>query len=83
MRFLARARDAGHRLERHLTAREIQDLVRAPDAPLALLTSLFMDARYGPDDPATETVLEAEAASRAACSGLRVLPRTARRRGAT
>jgi hypothetical protein len=72
LRFLARAGQAGLRLERTLTPREIQDRVRQPQDPLRALTSLFMDARYGPDEPAPEAVLRAEAASRDVCSRLRV-----------
>ena len=75
LRFLARAGQAGLRLERTLTPREIQDRVRQPQDPLRALTSLFMDARYGPDEPAPEAVLRAEAASRDVCSRLRVRPR--------
>jgi hypothetical protein len=71
LRFLARAGEAGLRLERHLTPREIQDRVRRPEDPLRALTGLFMDARYGPVEPAPETVLRAEAASRDVCSSLR------------
>lgn len=80
LRFLARAREAGFRLERHLTPGEIQGLVRRPEEPLAVLTASFMDARYGPDDPSAEVVHQAEAAARAVCAGLPVLPRRARRR---
>jgi hypothetical protein len=79
LRFLARAREAGFRLERHLTPGEIQDRVRRPADPLAVLTDLFLDARYGPDEPSAEAVHRAEAESRAVCAGLRILPRSARR----
>jgi hypothetical protein len=75
LRFLARAGEAGLRLERHLTPREIEDRVRRPEAPLRTLTGLFMDARYGPEEPAADAVLRAEAASREVCSSLRVRPR--------
>jgi hypothetical protein len=79
LRFLGRARDAGFRLELSLTPREIEGRVRRPGAPLDLLTGLFMDARYGPDEPGPERVRQAEAASRAVCSGLprRRFPRRA------
>jgi len=79
LRFLARAREAGFRLERHLTPGEIQDRVRRPADPLAVLTDLFLDARYGPDEPSADAVHRAEAESRAVCAGLRILPRAARR----
>lgn len=79
LRFLARAREAGFRLGTHLTPREIESRVRRPEGPLGFLTMLFMDARYGPDEPVAADVDRAEAASRAVCSSLRVLPRTARR----
>jgi hypothetical protein len=72
LRFLACAREAGLRLERHLTPHEIQDRVRRPEDPLSLLTRLFMDARYGPDEPGSEAVRSAEAASRVVCAELRV-----------
>ncbi|HXK09478.1 MAG TPA: DUF4129 domain-containing protein [Vicinamibacteria bacterium] len=74
LRFLSRARQAGFRIERHLTAREIQDRLGRPGEPLARLTDLFMDARYGPDEPEREAVRAAEAASRAVCARLRVRP---------
>jgi hypothetical protein len=70
LRFLGRARESGLHLEPCLTPREIESRVRRPEEPLDLLTALFMDARYGPDEPGPETVREAEAASRAVCSGL-------------
>ncbi len=79
LRFLARARDAGFRLERHMTPGEIQDRVRRPADRLAALTALFLDARYGPDEPSADAVHRAEAESRAVCAGLRLLPRAARR----
>jgi Domain of unknown function (DUF4129) len=70
LRFLGRAREAGFRLDLSLTPREIEGRVRRPEAPLDLLTGLFMDARYGPDEPGPEGVRQAEAASRAVCAGL-------------
>jgi hypothetical protein len=70
LRFLWRARRAGFRLEPHLTPREIEGHVRRPTEPLGLLTGLFMDARYGPDEPTPDAVHHAEAASRAICAGL-------------
>jgi len=79
LRFLARVGEAGLRLERHLTPREIEDRVRQPQDPLRTLTDLFMDARYGPSEPAPEAVQRAEAASREASAGLRVRPRGRRR----
>jgi hypothetical protein len=80
LRFLHRAREAGFRVEPHLTPREIQDRIRRPEDPLSLLTGLFMDARYGPDEPGAEAVRSAEAASHAVCAHLRVRPCTAGRR---
>jgi Domain of unknown function (DUF4129) len=80
LRFLSRAREAGFRLEPHLTPREIQDRVRRPEDPIDRLTRLFMDARYGPDEPGAEAVRSAEAASRAACAQVHARPRTRRRR---
>jgi len=79
LRFLWRAREAGLHLERHLTPREIQDRVREPEDALAALTRLFMDARYGPDEPASEAVRRAEAAASEVCSRLRVRPRPGHR----
>jgi len=79
LRFLQRARETGLRLESHLTPREIQDRVRRPEDPLSLLTGLFMDARYGPDEPGAEAVRSAETASRAVCSQLHARPRRVRR----
>ena len=76
LRFLTRAREAGFRLEPHLTPREIQDRVRkGPEDLIDRLTGLFMDARYGPDEPGADAVRSAEAASTAACARLRVRPR--------
>ena len=80
LRFLSRAREAGFRLESHLTPREIQDRVRQPEDPIDRLTGLFMDARYGPDDPGAEAVRTAEAASRTACSQIHARPRPRRLR---
>ena len=75
LRFLSRAREAGFRLEPHLTPREIQDRVRRPEDLVDRLTGLFMDARYGPDEPGAEAVRSAEAASTAVCARLPVRPR--------
>jgi hypothetical protein len=70
LRFRARAEEVGFRLERHLTPREIQHRIRRPEDALETLTGLFMDARYGPDEPAPDGVRRAEAASREVCSSL-------------
>jgi hypothetical protein len=78
LRFLSRAREAGLHLERHLTPREIQDRVRRPEESLGTLTRLFMDARYGPDEPASAAVRSAEAAASEVCSRLRGRPRRRR-----
>lgn len=80
LRFLSRAREAGFRLGRHLTPREIQDAVGRPEDALSVLTGLFMDARYGPEEPLPEAVRSAEAASGAVCALLRARPRAARGR---
>jgi hypothetical protein len=80
LRFLHKAREAGFRVEPHLTPREVQDRVRRPENPLSLLTGLFMDARYGPDEPGAEAVRSAEAASRTVCSQLPARRRTGGRR---
>jgi hypothetical protein len=79
LRFLGQARAVGFRIGPSLTPREIEGRVRRPKAALDHLTGLFMDARYGPDEPAPDTVHEAEAASRAVCAGLLHRRRAARR----
>lgn len=63
VRFLTRAREAGLKLPRHQTPREIEGRVREPGQPLALLTGLFMDARYGSSQPTAEDVRDAERAA--------------------
>lgn len=70
VRFVSRARAVGLRLEPSLTPREIEGRVRRPEEPLDRLTGLFMDARYGPNEPGPESVGEAEAASQALRSSL-------------
>ena len=80
LRFRTRAEEVGFRLERHLTPREIQGRVRRPEGTLETLTGLFMDARYGPDEPAPGAVRRAEAASRDVCSSLRARARPSGRR---
>jgi hypothetical protein len=80
LRFLSRAREAGFRLDPHLTPREIQDRVRRPEDPIDRLTGLFMDARYGPDEPGAGAVRSAEAASRIACAQIHARPSSIRRR---
>lgn len=62
--FLSRARDAGYEIAAHLTPGEIQLRVRQPEAPLAELTEVFLNARYGPDEPSTEDVRIAERTTR-------------------
>jgi hypothetical protein len=71
VRLLARAREAGRRIEPHLTPREIEPRLRAPEAPLAQLTGAFMDARYGPDDPADDVVRAAERSAQDLMAGFR------------
>jgi hypothetical protein len=78
LRFLARVGEAGLRLERHLTPCEIEERVRQPADPLRTLTGLFMDARYGPEEPTPEAVRRAETASQDVCSGLRATRRRQR-----
>jgi hypothetical protein len=70
VRFLTRARKRGLRLETFLTPREIRSRVRRPEEPLELLTALFMDARYGPDEPGEDSAHRAEEASRAVVASL-------------
>jgi hypothetical protein len=62
--FLSRATDAGYEIAAHLTPGEIQLQVRQPEAPLAQLTAVFLDARYGPDEPSNEHVKIAERSTR-------------------
>jgi hypothetical protein len=62
--FLSRARDAGYEIAAHLTPGEIERRVGQPEAPLADLTGVFLDARYGPDDPSSEAVGIAERSAR-------------------
>jgi hypothetical protein len=76
LRFLRSAGEAGVRVERHLTPREIEGRVRRPEAPLRSLTALFMDARYGPDEPPPDAVTRAERAERDLSTDLRLRPRT-------
>ena len=73
--FLSRARDAGYEIGAHLTPGEIQLRVRQPEAPLAELTEVFLDARYGPDEPSSEDVDVAERATRALGAFLARRPR--------
>ena len=71
VRLLARAREAGHKVEPFLTPREIAPRLRAPQAPLADLTFAFMDARYGPDDPTPDVVRSAERSADALMASFR------------
>jgi hypothetical protein len=64
VRFLSRARHLGHEIGLSLTPREIEGRLPAAAPPLALLTTAFMDARYGPDEPPPDGIRAAEAASR-------------------
>jgi hypothetical protein len=73
--FLDRSlvRDSAHdpaAEHRFLTPREIEGRVRRPEEPLEVLTGLFMDARYGPDEPGDESVHRAEVASRTVIESL-------------
>ena len=78
VRFLTRARRGGLRLESFLTAREIEGRVRRPEKPLEVLTGLFMDARYEPDEPGDESARRAEEASRTVIESLRRRRRSGR-----
>jgi hypothetical protein len=73
--FLSRARDAGYEIAAHLTPGEIQLRVRQPEAPLAELTRVFLDARYGPVEPSSEAVRIAERSARALSAFLARRPR--------
>lgn len=73
--FLSRARDAGYEIAAHLTPGEIQLRVRQPEAPLAELTGVFLDARYGPDEPSNEAVRIAERSTHALSAFLARRPR--------
>jgi hypothetical protein len=64
VRVLARARAVGLRLDTSLTPREIEARLRRPEAALDTLTGLFMDARYGPEEPDGAAVDRAEMAAR-------------------
>ena len=68
LRFLSRA--ARGRLPPRTTPHPAGDPGprRPAGGPAAVLTGLFMDARYGPDEPAPEAVRSAEAASHDVCS---------------
>jgi hypothetical protein len=73
--FLSRARDAGHEIAAHLTPGEIQLRVGQPEGPLAELTGVFLDARYGPDEPSNEAVRLAERSTQALSAFLARRPR--------
>ena len=73
--FLSRARDAGYEIAAHLTPGEIQLRVRQPEAPLADLTGVFLNARYGPDEPSNEAVRIAERSTRELSAFLARRPR--------
>lgn len=73
--FLSRAKEAGYELATHLTPGEIQLRVRQPEALLAELTGVFLDARYGPDEPSSEAVRIAERSTRDLSSFLARRPR--------
>ena len=73
--FLSRARDAGYEIAAHLTPGEIELRVRQPEGPLAELTGVFLDARYGPDEPSAEAVRIAESSTRTLTAFLARRPR--------
>src|SRR5260221_645331 len=73
--FLSRARDAGYEIAAHLTPGEIQLRVRQPEAPLADLTGVFLNARYGPDEPSNEAVRIAQRSTRDLSAFLAPRPR--------
>jgi len=67
---LARAREAGFRSRPSETPHDIAAHLPAPSAPLGALTALFVDARYGPDEPSEEQAVAAERAGREVAAGL-------------
>jgi len=75
--FVAHARAAGFKLEAWLTPREIERRALAAGAALGRLTTAFMDARYGPDEPSDADIRAAEGAAREVKTAL------TRRRGAS
>lgn len=64
LRFLARAKELGHEIGAALTPREIERRLPAPGPALARLTTAFMEARYGPEEPSADGIKSAESASR-------------------
>jgi hypothetical protein len=76
LRVLARARAAGLEIAAQETPREIEARLRPRAPAMPLLTGIFMDARYGPDEPSPEDVREAEGASQEL---VRALPARRRR----
>jgi uncharacterized protein DUF4129 len=80
LRVLSQAKAVGHDLAAHLTPREIEARVGKPAGPLGELTALFLDARYGPDEPTGEAVDAAERAARTVAGVLARSPRPRRRR---
>jgi hypothetical protein len=77
VRLVARARAAGLDIATYLTPREIERHFRAQTAALPLLTAIFMNARYGPDEPTSDDVRTAEHAAQEVGAGL--VPRKGRR----
>lgn len=69
--FLRQSARLAMRRRPHQTAREYQAQLREPAAPLAMLTDLFVSARYGPDEPREDEALAAERAASAVVAALR------------
>jgi hypothetical protein len=81
LRFVARAMERGHEIGASLTPREIERRLPAPAPTLDLLTTAFMDARYGPDEPSADGIRWAETASRELQAAVRHSGRRKARRG--
>ena len=67
---LARARSAGFVWRPSQTPREIAAALPAPAGPTAALTDLFVEARYGPEEPSEQQALAAERAAGVIVAGL-------------
>ncbi|HKC10809.1 MAG TPA: DUF4129 domain-containing protein [Vicinamibacteria bacterium] len=63
LRVLSQGPRFGLRLRASLTPRQIEAHLRHPAAALATLTTLFQQARYGPEEPGEADAREAEAAA--------------------
>jgi hypothetical protein len=63
LRVLSQGPRLGLRLRASLTPRQIAAYLRHPAAAVATLTTLFLEARYGPEEPGEADAREAEAAA--------------------